>query len=194
MSEDPKYQMNSNKFLLATILALAVSLSVLLTLSIAGEAYAVSYPYEGELSGQNEVPPVQSSATGKAEFTVPANGTMKYRVNITGISNASMAHIHMAKAGENGEVIADLLRTPTSKDKDTAYGMIFRGNLTDTSIKGPMQGKTIDDLAAAMDSGETYVNVHTTAHPDGEIRGQVVNTDKPEASTNSTVGFSTLTE
>jgi hypothetical protein len=194
VSEDPKYQMNSNKFLLATILALAVSLSVLLTLSIAGEAYAVSYPYEGELSGQNEVPPVQSSATGKAEFTIPANGTMKYRVNVTGISNASMAHIHMAKAGENGEVIADLLRTPTSKDKDTAYGMIFRGNLTDTSIKGPMQGKTIDDLAAAMDSGETYVNVHTTAHPDGEIRGQVVNTDKPEASTNSTVGFSTLTE
>jgi CHRD domain len=194
VSEDPKYQMDSNKFLLATVLALAASMTVFLTFSIFDQIYAAKYPYDAALSGQNEVPPVEANATGEAEFTIPANGSMKYRVNITGISNASAAHIHMAKAGENGEIIADLLRTPTSKDKDTAYGMIFRGNLTDTSLKGPMQGKTIDDLAAAMDAGDTYVNVHTVGHPDGEVRGQVVNSDKPEASTNSTVGFSTLTE
>ena len=187
MSEHPKYEMNSNKLLLATILALTVSLSVLLSLLIVDRAYAVKYPYEAPLSGQNEVPPVQSSATGLAEFSVLFNDTMKYRVNITGISNASAAHIHQAKAGENGDVIADLL-TPTSKNKETASGMIFRGNLTDSSLKGPMQGKTLEDLAAAMDSGETYVNIHTATHPDGEIRGQISNTEKPAGSTNSTVG------
>jgi len=191
--------MNSNKLLLASILGLAISLSVLLTVSVVDQIHAAKYPYDAPLSGQDEVPAVQTSATGQGEFTVPANGTMKYRVNVTGITNASAAHIHMAKAGENGDVIADLLNTPTSKDKDTAYGMIFRGNLSDSSLKGPMQGKTLDDLAAAMDSGDVYVNVHTAEHPDGEIRGQVSNTDKPEAgaatnSTNSTVGFSTLTE
>jgi hypothetical protein len=60
-----------------------------------------------------------------------------------------------------------------------------------------MQGKTLDDLAAAIESGDTYVNVHTSEHKDGEIRGQLSNTDKPEqsGSSNSTdVGFSTLTE
>jgi CHRD domain len=191
--------MNSSKLLLASILGLAISLSVLLTVSVVEQIHAAKYPYDAPLSGQEEVPAVQTSATGEGEFTVPANGTMKYRVNVTGISNASAAHIHMAKAGENGEIIADLLNTPTSKDKDTAYGMIFRGNLSDSSLKGPMQGKTLDDLAAAMDSGDVYVNVHTAQNPDGEIRGQVVNSDKPGAgatnsTTNSSVGFSTLTE
>jgi hypothetical protein len=128
---------------------------------------------------------------------------MKFRVNVTGISNASAAHIHMGKAGENGDVIVDLLNAPESKDKDTAYGMIFRGNLSDSSLTGPMQGKTLDDLTAAMESGDTYVNVHTAEHKDGEIRGQLSNTDKEEqsGSSNSTgssnsseVGFSTLTE
>lgn len=162
------------------------------------QAYAAKrYPYNAPLSGQNEVPPVESTATGEADFKALANGTIGYRVNITGISNASAAHIHQAKEGENGDIIVDLLHTPTSKDKDTAYGMIFRGNLTDSSLKGPMQGKTLNELASAMDSGETYVNVHTTAHPDGEIRGQISNTENAEDSTNSansTVGFSTLTE
>ena len=191
--------MNSSKLLLASILGLAISLSVLLTVSVVDQIHAAKYPYDAPLSGQDEVPAVETSATGEGEFTVPANGTMKYRVNVTGITNASAAHIHMAKAGENGEIIADLLNTPTSKDKDTAYGMIFRGNLSDASLKGPMQGKTLDDVAAAMDSGDVYVNVHTAQHPDGEIRGQIVNTDKPKAAatnstTNSSVGFSTLTE
>ena len=54
-----------------------------------------------------------------------------------------------------------------------------------------------------MESGDTYVNVHTSEHKDGEIRGQLSNTDKEKqsgssGSSNSTnsseVGFSTLTE
>jgi hypothetical protein len=190
--------MNRSNLLFASILGLAISLSVLLTVSLVDQIHAAKYPYDATLSGQNEVPPVETSATGEAEFTAPANDTIKYRINVTGIMNASAAHIHMAKEGENGEVIADLLNTPSSKEKDTAYGMIFRGNLTDSSLKGEMQGKTLDDLAAAMDSGDAYVNVHTAEHPDGEIRGQLVNSDKPEAATESSnsteVGFSTLTE
>lgn len=197
MSNDQKYEMNPSKLLFASILALAISLTVLLSVSMVDQIHAAKYPYKAQLSGQDEVPAVETSATGEAEFTLPANGTMKYRVNVTGISNASAAHIHMGKAGENGDVIVDLLNAPESKDKDTAYGMIFRGNITDSILTGPMKGKTLDDLAAAIESGDTYVNVHTSEHKDGEIRGQLSNTDKPaqSGSSNSTdVGFSTLTE
>ena len=197
MSNDQKYEMNSSKLLFASILALAISLTVLLSVSMVDQIHAAKYPYKAQLSGQDEVPAVETSATGEAEFTLPANGTMKYRVNVTGISNASAAHIHMGKAGENGDVIVDLLNAPESKDKDTAYGMIFRGNITDSILTGPMKGKTLDDLTAAIESGDTYVNVHTSEHKDGEIRGQLSNTAKPaqSGSSNSTdVGFSTLTE
>ena len=197
MSNDQKYEMNPSKLLFASILALAISLTVLLSVSMVDQIHAAKYPYKAQLSGQDEVPAVETSATGEAEFTLPANDTMKYRVNVTGISNASAAHIHMGKAGENGDVIVDLLNAPESKDKDTAYGMIFRGNITDSILTGPMKGKTLDDLAAAIESGDTYVNVHTSEHKDGEIRGQLSNTGKPEqsGSSNSTdVGFSTLTE
>lgn len=179
--------MKSRKLLIATILAVAVSVSTILTLSTADLAYAVKRIYDAPLTGQDEVPPVQTSATGKAEFTAPANDTVKYRINITGISGATEAHIHSGQAGENGEVVVDLI-TPTSKNNDVSYGMTIRGNFSDSDLKGPMQGKTLDDLAAAMDSGETYVNVHTGQHPDGEIRGQIINTEKPAASANSTAG------
>jgi hypothetical protein len=105
--------------------------------------------------------------------------------------------MYSGQAGENGEVIADLM-TNTTKNNDVSYGMTIRGNLSDSSLKGPMQGKTLDDLVAEMDSGQTYVNILTTQHPDGEIRGQIINSEKAEAdagsSTNATVGFSTLTE
>lgn len=188
-----------NSRMLLVTLVLAVSLSALFTLPIVDQAYAVKRIYDAILSGENEVPPVESSATGKAEFTPPVNETIKYRINITGISAATGAHIYSGQAGENGEVIADLM-TDTTKNRDTSYGMTIRGNLSDSSLKGPMQGKTLADLVTAMDSGQTYVNIHTSQNPDGEIRGQVINTEEAEAegeaegSTNATVGFSTLTE
>ena len=189
--------MSTTKFLVPTILALAVSMSILLTISTVNEIYAAKYPYKGQLSGENEPTPVKSSATGEASFTVPANGTIKYRVNVTGISNATGAQILSGAQGEKGEVIADLLNSPQSKSKDTAYGMIFRGNITDSDLKGSLQGKTLDDLAALMDSGKAHVNIQTADNPDGEIRAQIANEKKPSGSTNSTnstVGFSTLTE
>ena len=192
--------MNSSKLLLGTIIALAISLSVFATVSLVDQVYAAKYPYKAQLSGKNEVPPVQTKATGEAEFTKVANDTMKYRVNVTGLTNASMAHLHQGKAGANGEVVVSLLNTPTSKDKNTAYGQIIRGNISDSSLVGPMKGKTLNDLAAAMESGDIYANVHTAQHKDGEIRGQMSLEAKPSGSanatksTNSTVGFSTLTE
>ena len=194
MSDDQNYGMISNKLLVPTILTLAVSLSIFLTVSTVDQVYAAKYPYRAQLSGETEKPPVKTTSTGNASFTVPANGTIKYKIFLTGISNATGAHIH--SGGSDGEIVADLLNTPQSKDKDTAFGMIIRGNVTNELLKGPLKGKTLDDLTALFDSGKAYVNVHTTAHQKGEIGGTLANENKPKAAgtTNATVGFSTLTE
>jgi hypothetical protein len=36
-----------------------------------------------------------------------------------------------------------------------------------------MQGTAVSDLVKSMERGETYVNAHTEANPNGEIRGQI---------------------
>ena len=92
-------------------------------------------------------------------------------MNATGITDPTGAHIHKGKIGENGDVVVDLLKV--SKHSDTPTGMIMRGNVTDSSLTGPMAGQSLADLQTAMTNGDTYVNVHTQDHPDGEIRGQV---------------------
>ena len=40
-------------------------------------------------------------------------------------------------------------------------------------LEGPLKGKTVTELPDVMQSGNSYVNVHTTKNPNGEIRGQV---------------------
>jgi hypothetical protein len=82
-------------------------------------------------------------------------------------------------------VIADLLTS--MKVNDVSYGMTVRGNLSDSSLKGPMEGKTLEHLVAAMDSGETYGNIHATQNPDGEIIGQIINTENAESTISTTL-------
>lgn len=156
-----------------TIVILAAISSTLLlgTIStISTNVFAAKF--SATLSGNNEVPPVDTKATGAATYRTAANETViKYKVNITGFSDATGAHIHMGKAGANGDVIVDLLKD--SKKNPTKLGMAIRGNITDSDLTGPMQGKTLSDLISAINSGDTYTNVHTPGHPDGEIRGQI---------------------
>ncbi len=56
-----------------------------------------------------------------------------------------------------------------------------------------MKGKTTADLISAMSSGDTYVNVHTSKHPKGEIRGQIetLNTTGTSPSLNMTMDVGT---
>jgi CHRD domain len=81
------------------------------------------------------------------------------------------AHIHQGKQGENGPVVVTLFKTnsPTGK----INGHLVNGSISNDMLEGPLKGKTVVDLGNLMQSGQAYVNVHTTKNPNGEIRGQV---------------------
>ena len=55
----------------------------------------------------------------------------------------------------------------------TVNGLLVTGTFTAQNLTGPLQGMTLSDLVTQINNGQIYVNVHTTAHPAGEIRGQV---------------------
>ena len=152
------------------VVVVAALVSLILVATATTQSYAQNEKYRGKLDGNDEVPPVNTTSEGVINFKTKS-GVMTWKMNITGITDATGAHIHKGKVGENGDVVVDLLKV--SKHSDTPKGMIMRGNVTDSSLTGPMAGQTLADLQTAMTNGDTYVNVHTQDHPDGEIRGQV---------------------
>src|SRR6266545_1889174 len=164
--------MSNNRSLNLTILMAAIA-SLILVIAATNTGYVFArQKFTANLSGNNEVPPVNTNAGGEAKFTViNDNTTIKYRINITGLTDANGAHIHTGKEGKNGAVIVDLMKN--SKKNDIATGIVIRGNITDSSLTGPIKGKTVADLISAMSNGDTYTNVHTPKHPKGEIRGRI---------------------
>ena len=123
------------------------------------------------LSGQEEVPPVDTQATGMAEFTpvMPNNETVDFNVNATDIEGVTQGHIHSGVQGENGPVVVTLFNFTSAQNEVSENGTI-----TADMLAGPMEGKTIADLIKAMKDGNTYVNIHTEQNPNGEIRGQIM--------------------
>ncbi|MGH9912438.1 MAG: CHRD domain-containing protein [Nitrososphaeraceae archaeon] len=52
-------------------------------------------------------------------------------------------------------------------------GGLVNGTLSTENFEGPLVGKQISELLDLFDMGEAYVNIHTAANPDGEIRGTI---------------------
>jgi hypothetical protein len=89
-----------------TVTALT-SLLALLSIQSASSAYAVA------LSGENQVPAINSTVTGTATIDLLEDGTIEYNVTLVNpdgvlLLGAAGAHIHCGASGENGPVVAFL--------------------------------------------------------------------------------------
>jgi CHRD domain len=119
-------------------------------------ALAETVAFKVNLSAQQEVPTNDSKGTGAADVTFDtATKALTWTVTYSGLTGEpTAAHFHApAEPGKNAGVVVPIGNKPPSPAKGTA-------TLTDTQAS---------DLMA----GRMYINVHTAAHPGGEIRGQV---------------------
>lgn len=141
--------------------------------------------FKADLTGDQEVMPVQTDTTGEFEIEFNEDFTKAdFRLRVEDGKAVTAAHIHCGAAGQNGPIVAFLFGTiPGGFDVD---GDLARFTLTNANIAAvgsdctSTTGTTIDNLAAlaqAMKDGNIYINVHTVANPPGEVRGQVVADD-----------------
>jgi 2',3'-cyclic-nucleotide 2'-phosphodiesterase/3'-nucleotidase len=147
------------------------------TLGIAGSgtAEALEDPENyrsAVLTGNAEVPPVSTPGRGLAEFTLSDDGTeLDYRLTVASIDRVTAAHIHRGGPDVNGPPVATLFGGPTTDGRST--GELATGTLTVDDLQGPLDDRPFQALVDDMEAGDAYVNVHTTAHSSGEIRGQL---------------------
>ena len=136
--------------------------------------------YFATLSGANEEPVRNTTATGTAEFEVLTNNTIAYTIDVANITNVTAAHIHGPAAQRvNAGVIVDLFIPPSRTG--TVNGRLVTDTITNTNNPSVV---SLDSLLVLIRNGNAYVNVHTndgagannTGPGDfaaGEIRGQI---------------------
>ena len=146
--------------------------------------------FTATLSGKSEVPAVATSASGSLTLTVDATGsTVQYVLTLKKLSNVTAARLHSGAAGASGSTLFSLFDGPTKKG--VFSGILAQGSFTADSLGGTLKGKTVADLVTLIKSGKVYINVGTTTHKSGAIRGQVRST--PESTTTSSVTGSETT-
>ncbi len=110
-----------------------------------------------QLSPRQEVPPVASSATGDGVLNLdPATRKFSARLNVAGMA-ATAAHIHEAVPGVSGPIVFPLTQTAAGSG---VWVSAADATMTEAQV-------------AALRGGRFYFNAHSTAFPNGEIRGQI---------------------
>jgi hypothetical protein len=134
--------------------------------------------FKTKLTGFKETPSVLSGGSGTFTSTLDATGTsLSYTLTYSGLSStAGASHIHFAQPGVPGGIVAFLCGGGGKPACPAGDGTVT-GTISAADVLGlPSQGVTagsFSDFLSVLRSGDAYVNVHTTVHPAGEIRGQI---------------------
>ena len=155
----------------------------------------ININYNTTLTGNQQVPPIKTNGIGTASFELfDDNKTLHYQINVLDVPKITGIHIHQGKLGENGDVIVNLYNSKENLfqnenqnetkmsqiesnsvtiNGNTQSSLVASGTINNSDLEGPLSGKNLSDLITLMQSKNTYVNVHSEAYPDGEIRGQI---------------------
>lgn len=158
---------------------------LLLSLAAAVGAASATGPrlLRADLSGGEEVPAVSTTGKGQLRLLIyPDRTTIGYELNYAGLqADATQAHIHFGQPAVNGGIsvflCSNLGNGPAGTQACPLREGTVSGVITTTSVLGPaaqgIAAGELDALVAALRDQLTYVNVHSTTWPGGEIRGQI---------------------
>jgi hypothetical protein len=174
--------MKSTRTLLAGILASGLALSAAPALADR------DMEFKARLKGVNEVPAVSTGASGRFELEFDRRtGEGRWKLRYDGLEgNVLQSHIHFGQRGVAGGIsvflCTNLGNSPPNGAQPCAPSPAqLEGSFTAADVVGPAgQGiapREFDELIRAMRQGLTYVNVHTSLVPSGEIRGQIKRED-----------------
>jgi Cu/Zn superoxide dismutase len=150
------------------ILGIAASAALLAASARPAAAQQHEQPikYTVEMKASNATPPVDGNAGGRATLTYEGH-MVHYLINVSDLSGpATMAHIHVGKLGMAGPPVYTFEISKVGSGK-LAEGDIDLSKAASKTVSG-------DSLKVLLNNGAAYINVHTAAHPGGEIRGQIV--------------------
>jgi Cu/Zn superoxide dismutase len=148
--------------------ATVILVALVAALAMAGAAYAQELKFEAELSGAAERPtPVVTEGVGEAKFE--SDGTsVEFELKWDDLTTpAFAAHIHCGGPEEAGPVGVTLFAAEMDTEGEV------QGTFTTPDSGNACEWDDLADVLGAMATGDAYVNVHTTQHRGGEIRGQV---------------------
>ncbi|MFL6331239.1 MAG: CHRD domain-containing protein [Nitrososphaeraceae archaeon] len=157
--------------------------------------------FSARLTGDKEVPPVDTDATGRIRLTANSQqDVLDYQLSVSNLNGvATGAHIHRGSAGTNGPIVANLNIRSTfagaSASASAGGGSAMTststgGTITSADLKGPLAGKQVSDLIKLIEDGKAYVNVHTRQHTNGEIRGQLTSLSSSDTANEDDTGSS----
>jgi CHRD domain len=140
----------------------------------ATQAQAQVVTLNADLDGGNEVPAVVTGSAGTAVVTW--NTTTKagtYRVEVYNMPVGTTAsHIHVGADNVGGPVVINFTVPTGGISNDFALSGTFA--CSDVVARAAQGINSCEDFEQALLLGNTYVNVHSTANPGGEVRGQLI--------------------
>jgi hypothetical protein len=141
-----------------------------------------------DLNGYQEVNSI--STTGHGRFTASIDDqaqVITFELTYAGLEGATtaQAHIHFAQRSVNGAVHAFLCggggKDPCPNTEGTVTGEITAADVLASVPDRGIEAGAFEEFVQAIRAGHTYVNVHTSTWPGGEIRGQLQDRDQKES-------------
>lgn len=156
------------------------AMAALIALVAAPVAASAAETLHADLTGYEEVPAVSTGAVGSFRAKIANDeGSIEFELTYDGIEGGSVsaAHIHFGQLSVTGGVSVFLCggggRPDCPSPGGTASGVILPVDVIGPGGAQQIPAGGLSELIAAIRAGASYVNVHSTTSPGGEIRGQI---------------------